>query len=203
MKTVEERIKSRARDLFLQHGLKSTSVDDIAQEMGISKKTLYKYFSSKDDLVQQIVLEQMRQEREALTEIHEKSANAVDEMISIARYIIKMFRSLKPATAFDLKKYYPESWKQVERLHFEFVFQTILENLKKGMAEGYYRTDLNPEVIARLYVGKALFLVDEKYFPLSQYDRKCLVVETMQYHLRGVLNEKGLQLFNQYISEEE
>lgn len=198
-----DRIKRTAQEMFLRLGLRSVSMDDIAKELGISKKTLYKYYDNKEALVQQVVREHVKAEQQALRRIRKASANAVDEMLRVARHVTRMFRTMSPTAVYDLQKYYPESWFALQRLQSEFVYTTILENIRNGIAEGYYRSDFRPDIIAKLYVGKTFFLVDETHFPLSEYSREELVTEAIRYHLRGILNEKGLQLLNEYMSEEE
>lgn len=200
---IEDRIKHTTLNLFMQYGLKSVSMDDIARELGISKKTLYKYFENKEALIHNIVLDYIEHEQAALTQIKEVSRDAVDEMLNIAKHVTRMFRNINPRLVFDLQKYYPKSWKAVQELQSKFVFTTIMENILKGVSEGFYRDDFCPNIIAKLYVGKTFFLVDEKHFPLRKYERRQLVIENIRYHLRGIVNENGYRLLGKYMSEEE
>lgn len=200
---LEDRIRSKTLELFMKLGLRSVSMDDIARELGMSKKTIYKFFENKESLVHSIVLGYTRKEQRTLRAIRKASTNAVDEMLRVARHVTRMFRSMSPYVVYDLQKYYPQSWKTLQQLQSEFVYDTILENLKKGMAEGLYRKDICPGIIAKLYVGKTFFLVDEAHFPLKDFDRDQLFVEAIRYHLFGILSDEGKQLLTTYMSEEE
>lgn len=201
--TTEDRIKLTSTSLFLKAGLRSVSMDDIAREMGVSKKTLYKYFDNKESLIEEIVRDYTCEEQSTVCGILEKARDAIDEMFGVARHITRLFRSMSPYVMYDLQKYYPASWKTLWEFQSKFVFMTIHDNLKKGMKEGLYRTDMDPAIIAKLYVGKTFILVDEEQFPLQEFDRRTLFNEHIRYHLHGIVNKKGAALLNQYLTEEE
>ena len=187
----KEKILTRAEALFLRYGIRSITMDDIARELGISKKTLYQFVDNKADLIQQVLLQFIREEQRTIRQITRKSGNAIEEMLSIGRYITQVLRRLTPTTLFDLQKYYPESWKMVEKLNQDYIFSVIKANLERGISQELYRSNLNIDIIARLYVGKTHFLIDEDVFPLRDYDRGELYREFIFYHMHGILSDKG------------
>ncbi len=162
--TVLEKILSSSQKLFMNYGLKSISMDDIASDIGISKKTIYKHFSTKDRLINITLTHFLKQEKKTVAKIYKSSHNAVEEIILIGRHIIKMTKSLKPTLIFDLKKYHTKNWQLIEEHHTEFIKQVITENLERGISEGLFRSDLRPEIIARLYVAKSLLIANDSNF---------------------------------------
>lgn len=193
-----EKIVGACERLFMTYGIKSISMDDIATELGISKKTIYKHFSTKDRLIHITLSQYLRKEKRIVEKIISESDNAVEEMINIGRHIIQMARGLKPTLIFDLKKYHPKNWELIEKHHYDFIQKIIQQNLERGINEGYFRDNLNPEVIAKLYVGKNLIITDDRNFPPEFITRGNLLKEHLLYHLYGVLSEKGQKIIQEY-----
>jgi len=191
----KKQILTKSESLFMRYGIKSVTMDDIARELGISKKTLYQFVENKADLIQKIFNEYIKCEKAEMDEIFIASANAIEEILNIGKYVIQQLRELAPTVMYDLQKYYRESWKLMQSLHQQDVYQVIKANLERGIKEGLYREDLDPDIIAKLYVGKTSLLVDEALFPLKHYDKGCLFKEYIKYHIQGIASPKGLKLF--------
>ncbi len=187
--------------LFRRYGIKSVTMDDIARHQGISKKTLYLYVDSKTDLIDKITQNHISREVEEMAEIRNKSKDAIDEILNIAKYGIQQLRNLSPTVVYDLKKYYRESWSKFETLHKTFIYTLIKENIDQGRKEGFYREGINPDIIAKLYVGKTMIVVDEELFPLKDYNREQLFKEYMLYHIHGIASDKGLALLEKHMNE--
>jgi AcrR family transcriptional regulator len=199
MSTEQEiRVLTHAREMFMRYGIRSVTMDDIARELGISKKTLYQNVDNKADLIDRIVEMHIQNEKGCLSAITGDSADAIDELLSIARYVLTMLKSMQPTTMFDLKKYYHTAWKKMDRFHLGHVYSVIRQNIERGMREGLYRGNLNADIISKLYVGKTMLLNDEEMFPGSVYDRQDLFVEYIHYHLRGILSTTGLAKLQEY-----
>jgi len=182
----------------MTYGLKSVSMDDIATDLGMSKKTIYKHFDTKEKLIRMTLTHFLEREKVIVHEINEKSANAVDEILSIGRHIIKMVKKFRPTLLFDLKKYHTSNWKLVEEHHHEFIQDVITKNLKRGKAEGYFRSKINEVVIAKLYVAKSLLISNDKDFKEDNLTLDALVKEHLLYHLYGVLSREGIKLVENY-----
>lgn len=183
----------------MRFGIKSVTMDDIARELGISKKTLYQHFENKADLIRQVVYLHIQLETEAMQQIRLQSENAVHEIMQIAQHIVQLFRSHSPTIVFDLQKYYRDSWQLLESLNRKHIYRIIRENLEWGIREGLYRDNLNPDIIAKLYVGKSALVVDEAHFPLSQYNRAELFRSLIAYHLCGIVSDKGREVMPDYL----
>ena len=182
----------------MRFGIKSVTMDDIARELGISKKTLYQHVDNKTDLLDRIIDQHIATEKECIQQITAESRDAIDEQLSIARYVLTILRQMRPTTMFDMKKYYRDCWRKMDEFHLGYVYKVIRTNIERGIAEGWYRDNVSADVIAKLYVGKTMLLTDEEMFPAHSYDRDSLFLEYIHYHLRGILSEKGLKKLKSY-----
>ncbi len=196
-----QRILDGAKALFMRYGVKSVTMDDISRDLGISKKTLYQVVDNKADLIRKIFFRFIKCEKDEMESIHARSTNAVEEIWNIGQYLTQLLSKIQPKTLYDLQKYYRESWTLIETLHKQHVSEMIQKNLKRGMNEGLYREELEAEIIAKLYVGKAFLITDEEMFPAREFERRKLVNTFFLYHMHGVVSPKGLKVLQSYISK--
>lgn len=198
---LDNRILTKAESLFFKYGVKSISMDDLSRELGISKKTLYQSVENKKDLVMQVFQNCLKKEIEAVIVIRKNAADAIDEMIEVAKYVIPTLRQITPTLIFDMQKYYQDVWQLMEAYNQKEIFKVIKENIERGIKEGIYREEFHPEIIAKLYVGKTQVVIDEDIFPLRQYNKENLFKEHIQYHIRGIATSKGLKLLEKHFKK--
>lgn len=189
----ETQILLKAKELFFKIGVKSITMDDLSKELGISKKTLYNFVENKSDLVNKTLILHFQEEKELTLEMIYHSKNAIDEVISMAKHGLKQFRNMHPSSIYDIKKYYPKAWNIIEQYKSDFIYNCIKQNLSKGKLEGFYRTDLNGDVIAKLYINSIDFIVNPHNFPATEYNFPDLYKEFIAYHIEGIVSEKGSQ----------
>lgn len=192
-----KKIIEKAQELFMQYGLKSISMDDIARTLGISKKTLYQFVNNKADLIQKGLVMHIEEEKMVLNEIHKTAENAIDEMIKISRYVSQTLQKTNPSIIHDLQKYYQSSWKLMESLHFEHTYFLIKNNITKGIVEGLYREDVSADIIAKLYIGRIDLVLDKNLFPVGEYTFSRVHSAMITYHLHGIMSEKGVKVFEE------
>lgn len=185
----------------MKYGIKSITMDDLARHLGMSKKTIYKEFNNKEDLIRQVVVEEMESAKSDMELVQRDSKNAIEEMINMAELILKKTKSITPTAYYDLKKYYRPIWLQFEKLQTEYTYNRIKENIKWGIEEGLYREDIHPSIIARLYIYKVRLMTDEKIFSLDQFKRNELILQFISYHLHGIVSDKGLEKWKNYKKE--
>jgi len=195
---VKDRIIEQSMMLFLRYGIKSITMDDIARELGMSKKTLYQYVDNKADLIENIIRQHIDNEKMALTTIRQYTKDAIEEMLMIAKHVIQLLRETPPSMAYDLQKHYRPSWDMMEKFNHKHIYSVIQENIDKGIEQGIYRADINSDIIAKLYVAKSSFVVDEELFPLSEYNKEILFKEYINYHIHGIASPKGLKLLEKH-----
>lgn len=186
--------------LFMRLGIKSLTMDEIARQLGVSKKTLYKYASDKKELVTKAVRLAIDEEECVLSEMHKAEGSAIDKIFAINIMISEKLQSIQPAVIFDMQKYYPEAWAIMEEHKCVFIHNQIKENLEEGIKQGLYRKNMDPELVARIYVTLINSIFDSPIYPSSNHSFKEMHTEVVRYHLRGITNEKGAeymqQLFN-------
>lgn len=176
---------------FMRLGIRSVSMDDISTKLGISKKTLYQIVDNKEELVAQAMAAHLHLEKKLLEDIRLNANDALDEMIQIGRHMLIIFRSITPMVIHDLKKYYPKVWRMIREFSDGQMAVRIIRNLKSGIEEGFYRKSIQPEFISRMYVLAGWNIVDETNFSLRDYRIDDLVKQHLNYHISGILSEKG------------
>jgi AcrR family transcriptional regulator len=187
-----------ATDQFMRLGIKSVSMDDLSNNLGISKKTLYQIVDNKKDLVRLCIENHLGMEKQLTDDISKRSIDALDEMIQIGHHTVLAIRNIKPTMLHDLQKYYPDSWRLIRSFTREVIGEKIKNNLANGIQEGLYREDIRTDIISRLYVLKSWSLVDENNFPLRDFELDVLIRQHLLYHLSGILSDSGREQLNKY-----
>lgn len=203
MKETAVKILNLAKAKFMRYGIRSVSMDDIARDLGMSKKTLYEHFRTKQGLVETISLEFIEMDKKAITEIHDGSDNALDEIVQVARYVIQTLRKVPEITLYDMKKYYHGCWSHFDRFHKEFIYNIIHANIERGKEEGLYRKDADAEILAHLYVGKSMLITDQDVFPMNEYPKPDLFRQLILYHIHGLASDRGLNRLETYLKKQE
>jgi AcrR family transcriptional regulator len=201
----KDRILTRAAALFLRNGIKSVSMDDIATDLGMSKKTLYKTFTNKDEIVQGVMSTHLCQVQDECAQVASHTADAVQEMLTISAWADQQFSNVHPSIFYDLKKYHPTAWELFRAHKSGFILEQITRNLRRGMAEGLFRADLDVEVLARLNLAQIELAFDPELYPPTQFAPIRVNKVFDEHFLLGVATLKGHRLFNKYqhITEEE
>ncbi len=193
-----QNILDTSTQLFMRLGVRSVSMDDVSKELGISKKTLYQFITNKEDLVDKCIHKHIEEEQKFMDNLKRNATDAVDEIAQLAQYLVISFKDMKPSFTFDLQKYYPNIWRIVQRFHEAHVKEIVIQNIQKGLQEGLYRKDIDPEVISALYLAKTWAVVDGRQFDNTNYNAEHIILQHLKYHLHGVLSEKGRERLRQY-----
>lgn len=187
-----QKIISGSLSVFMRYGIKSITMEDMARQLGMSKKTLYQFVSDKEDLIRQAIDLHCAQEDKAIKSICQKGLNAVDELLEISKWVINMLRHINPSVAYDLERYYPEAHQQMNANRYKAVFECMFNNMKKGQREGLYRKDFHAEIIAKAYYARLDMIFDEQLFPHEHFSLPEIYMELFKYHIRGIASAKGL-----------
>lgn len=186
---MKDKIITKATDLFLKLGFKSVTMDDIAAEMGISKKTIYKYFGNKEILIEETV-ETMHQTIDlAIENILSQQYNPIRENFEIRNMFKTLFQAADTSPLYQLKKHYPEIHAKMMCKEVEDCNTFLRQNILKGIALGLYREDLNIETVTRFYYT-LVFQVNEN--TISEKETQELELAILEYHTRAIATEKGL-----------
>lgn len=195
---MEDKILEKSLELFLNFGFKSVTIDEITNSIGISKKTLYKYFSNKTQLVKSVTNRVFKDISCGIDEICALEMNPIDELFFIKKFVMEHLKDEKSSPQYQLQKYYPRIFLSLKQKQFEVMQGCVINNLKNGVALGLYRNNLNYEFISRIYFNGVNSIKDKDIFPLENYSIVTLMNLYLEYHLRGICTPKGLkQLENQ------
>ena len=197
MEKMEHEILMTAMEMFGKYGLKPVTMDDLAGELNISKKTLYKYVKNKQDLVQQTVKEVFTHISQHMHEVKATSEDAIDELFKLDEVVCSTVENYNHSLQFQLKRYYPEIHGWLEGKRKDMVLGLIGRNIKNGVREGLYRPDLNQEIITLLYYSRMVVLIGEEIEPFKNYDTKEVMREILVYHIRGMATAQGLEKLEQ------
>lgn len=179
--------------MFTRYGIRSITMDDIARELGISKKTLYHDFEDKNDLINRVIDFDILLTRKLLEEVNRTDFDAIEELFFVNERIHHDRSSYSPTFYYDLKKYYPETYKRWLDEKRQNMFGLIVGNLQKGKREGIYRKEIHEESIGRLYMATMEMLNNHEIIDMHQSISSEFMQEIFSYHLHGICNEKGLK----------
>jgi TetR/AcrR family transcriptional regulator, cholesterol catabolism regulator len=195
-KIVAESIK-----LFKTYGIRSVSMDDIAKDLGMSKKTLYEHFDNKADLLAKALDLSVKEFTDWFAELKQESLNAIDELLSISKRVNDEYAKYTPSNIFDLKKYYPEVIKEHVSKEKQITYTLMTENLRKGISENIYRSDLDIDLVAELYVQKIAVLHTGEFWSDANVTFEKIFEIMFENHIRGIVNQTGLEYFEQRKSQ--
>ncbi len=188
-----KQILTKAEELFLSYGIKSVTMDDFAGKMCMSKKTLYQFVNDKDDLVKKTMKSHIEAEKKAMQEISKQHENAIDEIFAIGRHVLVHIGKMNPSAMYDLQKYHPDGWKMFVDYKNTFIYSCILSNIEKGIKQGVYRDDFNPDIVAKFYSARTEIIVSQDVFPFPKYSVMDVYAEYLKYHVRAIASEKGIK----------
>ncbi|MBC7912757.1 MAG: TetR/AcrR family transcriptional regulator [Pyrinomonadaceae bacterium] len=201
---LRERILTETDELFCKFGVKRITMDDIARQLGISKKTIYQHFKDKNELVyvlNQFMLEKQMKEMDTNTA---KAKNAVEEVFLVVTHLQEMLSKINPMMFYDLQKYHPEVWNLFKNFRYEFMRDCLLKNLHWGVDEGYFRKEINFEIIALLRIEQVDMIFNQLVFPPNKFMLSDVMTQITEHFLYGLCTLKGHKLINKYkqITEE-
>jgi TetR/AcrR family transcriptional regulator, cholesterol catabolism regulator len=191
----------KVRELYMRYGIKSITMDDVASQLGISKKTLYKLVRDKDDLVGKIVDQEIEIQKNDSSCIFDKELNAIEELLMVSKMVNQKLKQVNPATEFDLRKYYPEHYQKLVNARREKMYENVVANLVKGKKEGFYRDDLIDDIIGKLQVSRIESMLDNEVFSIDEFTSPKFFQEIFVYHIRGISNKKGIDFLEKKLKD--
>lgn len=199
--SMKEKIIHKATELFLKLGFKSVTMDDIANEMGISKKTIYAHFKNKTTLVKKCTFIAMENITEGIDAICALDQNPIDELFEIKKFVLNKLEDDQYSPQYQLQKYYPELSEALQQAQFNKIMESTNTNIEKGKQQGLYRKNINADFISRLYFLGITGMRDQNLFPPEKFPTKYITDEYLEYHLRGIVTPEGLLTLSKFIKE--
>lgn len=195
---IKKRIKLKSGELFHKFGIKTITMDEIAGQLGISKKTIYLYFKDKDELVDAVFTDIMCRNQEYCEETKKNAKNAIHEGFMIMKIMEKMFENLNPVTLFDLERNHPKTFNKFHLHKYNFLFTAIIENIEWGKKEGLYREDLESEVAAKVRLENMMLPFNQDIFPTGKFNLTDLQKQLIEFFLYSIVTPKGYKFIMKY-----
>jgi AcrR family transcriptional regulator len=201
IKEVKERIKQKADELYRRYGIKSVTMDDIANHLGVSKKTIYQSFSDKNELVDAVIVDILKYNKDCCQSYKLKSNNAIHEIFQAMEMLQVMFDNMNPTILFDIERNHPATYKKFKEYKYKFLFDLVKDNLERGINEELYRPEINIELIAKIRLETMMLPFNEQLFPKNKFSLVDLQKELIEHFLFGIASLKGYKLILKYQKE--
>ena len=195
---IKERIQQKAHEMFMRFGIRSVSMDDIAVQLGMSKKTLYQYFADKDELVEAVLGDEITQGQQDCTGCFSTSKDAVDEIFLTMEHIVEQFRNMNPMVLYDLQKFHHTSFQKFLKYKNEFLFEVIRKNMERGIKEELFRPEINVDVLSKFRIETMMLAFNMDLFPPRKYNLAEVTREIIEHFLYGLSTLKGHKLILKY-----
>jgi AcrR family transcriptional regulator len=196
--TMQIKILFKARDLMLQSGLRQVTMDDLAHQLGISKKTIYQYYKDKDDLVKAVVNLELKEHEMTCKDCKSKAENAIHEMFLLMENMKAMTQTMNPNSMMELEKHFSNAFDMIKTHKDDFLFSLIKQNLMKGIEEGCYRKDLDIDIISKFRLETVFIPFNLHLFPLSKFNSLEVHTQLMEHFVYGLMTIKGHELMDRY-----
>jgi len=195
---VKNLITQKSIELFLRYGIKRVTMDDIANNLGISKKTIYQHFKDKEEIISIATQRHMEYECNVMLGVSKKASNAVEHLFLISKCMRESFGYINSSILYDLKKYYKRAWEVYQKFENDVIYNEIENTLKKGIEEGYFREEIDVNILSKLRLYQIQMSFDQEFFSEKEYSILDVQTQLLEHFTYGILSEKGLKLFKQY-----
>lgn len=194
-------ILKRTVELFYEFGIRNINMDDISRSLGISKKTLYQYVKSKEDLIEKLFYYDEIRWNEEMAKMKVNELNAIEILIQVSLKVFDEMGRLDPKIKFELKKYYEPLYQQFMVRKQNHIFSQMCRNIEKGIKEGLYRSDVNVELVAGLYVRNLVDMHNKDYCIIENITFETVFQVMFENHIRAISNSEGIAYFEKRKTE--
>ena len=195
---MKERIQQKAEELFRHYGIRSVTMDEIATQLGISKKTIYQFYSDKDTLVKDIFKAITDQNKERCMQIKTESENAIHEQYLSSDAAQEIFTNMNSSVLFDLNRFHPNVFADFEKHKKQFLFKVIKENILRGIKEGLFRKDIDVDIVTWLQLEMISGIFHNEEIASGRTSVSHFEKEMKDFFLHGLCTEKGLNFISKY-----
>ena len=198
---VSQKILQKATDLFMQYGIRSVTMDEIAVQLGVSKKTIYQFYADKNELVDAVLMSILDDNQENCCQYKVAAGNAIEEVWLATEMVKEMFENMNPSLLYDLEKHHAASYEKFSQFKYKFLREVITDNLKRGIAEGLYRPGINVEIITMIRL-ETMMLPFNYNIAKNGYSFVQVHLQLTELFLFGIASPKGYKLIEQYTQQQ-
>ena len=195
---LRERILLKAQDLFHKYGIRSVTMDEIASQLGMSKKTIYQSFADKDELVDATLQQHIDSNKCRCEEDKLKAENAVHEIFLTIDMLEELLADMSPSIFYDLEKFHPKTFAKLTHHRNQYLYKVVKSNLEWGISEDLYRSEIDVEIVTKIRVETMFLPFNQILFPQNKYSLVQVEKETMELFLYGVATTKAHKMINKY-----
>ena len=187
--------------MFLTLGFKSVTMDNIASELSISKKTIYQHYADKTALVEAVSFDLFEKISIGIDNICSFDNNPVEELFEVKDFVMQHLKDEKVSPLYQLQKYYPKIHKTLMLKQFEKMQSCVVDNLQRGISLDLYRKSIDIDIISRLYFAGIQSIKHDELFPSEKFNPKELQIKYLEYHLRGICTSKGIEILEYKLNQ--
>lgn len=198
---MQDRILHKAQELMFQTGVRHVTMDDLATQLGISKKTIYNYYKDKDSLVTAVVEKELANHKLICDQSMIVAENAVHEISLLMDVIQEMFNRINPLALFEIEKYFPLAFEKIKKHKDDYIYSMISMNLEKGIQEGLYRKEIDINILSKYRLETSLIPFNIHLFPTNKFDMLKVNLQIIEHFVYGVATLEGHKLMDKYKSE--
>lgn len=199
----KDKILKGAEELFFKYGIKNITMDEIARHLSISKKTIYQFFKDKDDVLRSLMEHSLSEDKCRLEEVSRTSKNTIEEVFKLMDEMREMFSRINPIFFYEINRYYPEIWKIFDSFKKEFIYNSVVNSLRRGQEEGLIRKDIDIKILSTLRVELVEIGMRGEIFPTDKFKIVDVQLALSEHFLYGVCTLKGHKLINKHKNIEE
>jgi TetR/AcrR family transcriptional regulator, cholesterol catabolism regulator len=194
----KERILIKAEELFMQFGIRSVSMDDIANNLGMSKKTLYQYYADKDELVDAVIGDHINEIELECLNWRTQAKDAVHEIFLTMEHILEELTNMNPMLLYDLEKFHFRSFQRFKDYKSKFLADVISKNIEWGIKDELYRPETNIDVMCKFRLESIMIPFNVTVFPPGKYNLAAVSQELIEHFVYGLATIKGHKLIQKY-----
>lgn len=182
----------------MQYGVRSVTMDEIALQMGVSKKTIYQYYADKDELVDAVMVDIITHNQDCCLKDRLSAKDAIHEVFLAIDMMQEMFQNMNPVILFELEKYYPKSFEKFKQHKYSFLYKVLKENIERGIAEELYRSEIDTDILIKVRLETMMLPFNQLLFPKNKYSLVKVETELTTHFLFGLATVKGYRLITKY-----
>src|SRR5690242_8793873 len=198
---LKDRIKEKADELYRRYGVKSVTMDEIASQLGVSKKTIYQSYKDKNELVDAVIEDMLEYNKVCCNTSRQKAGNAIQEIYLGMETLQEMLDNMNPSILYDIERGHPQTFNKFKEFKYNFLLELMRSNIEKGKQEGLYREDINTEFISKVRIEMIMLAFNEEIFPKHKYSLVYIQQQLLEYFLYALVTPKGYKLITKYKKE--
>lgn len=183
------------KELFFEFGIKNLNMDDISRKLGISKKTLYRYVKSKEDLIEKLFEYELLKWIKNSEDIGSQNVNAIEKLFQVSMLVYEEMKRFNPMLMFELRKYYEQLFTKHHLRKLEYIGKSMKLNLEQGIEEGLYRRDVNNEAVVAIYMNYLLEIHSSELCKIADVTFDELFRIMFETHVRAISTPEGVAYF--------